>query len=166
MRKINQNEFLEKISEVAFMIERDKEILRNNINKTHSAYSYFFESLKSLSFHEPSNDVFEKLLTSAENAILAFYMLAKEFPLLKSVNRQQYDIQLIKNKEEFTAIAEKDIIDKPKIENFLLKSSQPAIYTLLYLTFPQIAQNDWDKSIAFLVFLRIKSFLDCLSSAY
>jgi len=64
------------------------------------------------------------------------------------------------------SIADNDSLDKTKIESFLLKSLQPAIYTLLYVTFPQLAENEWDKSIAFLFFLRVKSFIDCLSISY
>ncbi len=166
MRKINQQEFLDKVSEVAFMVEKEKNNLIDNLYKTHPAGKYFFESLKTLSFHEPTKDIFDKLLTSAENAILAFFLLAKENPLIKSISIDQYENALNKNKLDFSNIAENDTINKTMIESFLLKSLQPAIYTLLYLTFPQVAQNDWDKSIAFLIFLRVKSFIDCLSQSY
>ncbi|MEJ5273679.1 MAG: hypothetical protein WH035_06070 [Spirochaetota bacterium] len=166
MRKINQQEFLDKISEVAFMIEKEKQLLIENLYKTHPAAKYFFESLKSLSFHEPTENIFDKLLTSAENAILAFYLLAKQNPLIKSVSIEQYENALNKNKEDFSNIAESDKLNKPMIENFLLKSLQPAVYTLLYVTFPKVAENDWDKSIAFLIFLRVKSFIDCLCQSY
>lgn len=166
MKKINQQEFLDKVSEVAFMVEKEKNNLIENLYKTHPAAQYFFESLKTLSFHEPTEDIFDKILTSAENAILAFFLIAKENPLIKSITIEQYEKSLNKNKDDFSNIAENDTINKQMIESFLLKSSQPAIYTLLYLTFPQVAQNDWDKSIAFLVFLRVKSFIDCMSSSY
>jgi len=166
MRKITQQEFMDKISEVAFMVEKEKNALLENLYKTHPVSSYFFETLKSLEFHEPTEEIFQKLITSAENSILAFYYLAKQNPLIKSINIDFYNNIFIKNKEEFMSIADNDSLDKTKIESFLLKSLQPAIYTLLYVTFPQLAENEWDKSIAFLVFLRVKSFIDCLSISY
>ncbi len=166
MHKITQNEFLEKISEIAFMIEKDKQSLLENLYRTHPASSFFFESIKSLEFHEPTKVIFNKLLISAENAVLAFFSLSKQSPLVKSVSIDLYKNILNKNKEDFMAIADGDTLNKEKIESFLLNSLQPSVYMMLYLSFPKIAENEWDKSIAFLVFLRVKSFLDCLSLSY
>lgn len=166
MRKVNQQEFIDKISEVAFMIEKDKKILLDNLYKTHPASVYFFESLNSLQFHEPTDEIFKKLLTSAENAVLAFYTIARQSPLIRSISTEFYQKMLEKNKDEFMAMADGEKLNRSLIESFLLQSSQPAVFTLLYLTFPRVAENDWDKSIAFLIFLRVKSFIDCLSSVY
>lgn len=166
MRKILRQQFMDKISEVAFMIEKEKDNIKNSLFKTHPAAPFLFDSLESLSFHEPTEDIFQKLLNSAENSILAFYLLAKETPLKRTIDIPFYQQVLNKNKDEFMKLADSDKLNKELIEKFLLNSFQPEVYTLLYITFPQVAENEWDKSIAFIIFLRVKSFLDCLNMAY
>jgi len=166
LNKIDRQTFIDTVSEVAYMFEKQKKPLLDLLQKTHPAVNHFFESIERLSFHEPTLKTFEKLKTSAENAVLAFFIIAKNNPLKKPSTAEDFETILDKNKEDFENLTEKIEYDTKAINDYLSKSSQPDIYTLLYLSFPNIAENQWDKSIAFLIFIRVKTILDCLSNSY
>lgn len=168
MRRITEEEFLQAVREVKFYTYKQNLFLLKSLYTEHPDMEKIVESIKSLSFHNKNEKVFDRLFTTFENTILALYKIVKKFQKKGMITYQMYEeilSQEMQNFEKIEEITDKNLL-KEKLNNFIVNDNQSFLVSFLYFLFPNIAKDSWDRSIGLIFFFRTKAIIKCFDKVY